>query len=129
MSAEMTISFILHTVDVYVIAIARQHFRRRAKCSLDKQPALRTHFRAHVLWTYLSMSFSFVTSKLSSHPASMRILTPPSNSRSDCDAAEADCAPSKGVKLNMIDAFSGHDYCDLVLRMASRLRAVTKCVC
>jgi hypothetical protein len=43
MSAEMTISFILHTVDVYVIAIARQHFRRRAKCSLDKYTAFRTH--------------------------------------------------------------------------------------
>jgi hypothetical protein len=43
MSAEMTISFILHTVDVYVTAIARQHFRRRAKCSLDKHPAPRKH--------------------------------------------------------------------------------------
>jgi hypothetical protein len=36
----------------------------------------------------------------------MRILIPPSNSRSDCDADEADCAPSKGVKLNMVAVFS-----------------------
>jgi len=28
-------------------------------------------------------------------------LTPPSSSSKDCDAAELDCAPSKGVKLNI----------------------------
>lgn len=27
---------------------------------------------------------------------------PPSSSRSDCEAVEADCAPRRGVKLNII---------------------------
>ena len=36
----------------------------------------------------------------------MRILIPPSNSSSDCDAADADCAPNKGVKLNIVVVIS-----------------------
>lgn len=54
--------------------------------------------------TYLSISLSFSTSKLSSQPTSISTFTPPSNSSSDCDAGDADCAPSRGVKLNMVVA-------------------------
>jgi hypothetical protein len=52
--------------------------------------------------TYLSISFSFSTSKLSSQPTSIRIWIPPSNSNSDCDAGDDDWAPRRGVKLNMV---------------------------
>lgn len=59
---------------------------------------------AHDTDSYLSSSLSFSASKVSSQPASMRILMPPSSSSRDCDAAEADCAPRRGVKLNMAAA-------------------------
>lgn len=55
---------------------------------------------------YLSSSLSFPTSKLSSHPASMRILMPPSNSSNDCDAVDSDWAPNNGVKLNIAAPYS-----------------------
>ena len=32
----------------------------------------------------------------------MSTLTPPSSSSNDCEADESDCAPSRGVKLNML---------------------------
>jgi hypothetical protein len=102
-------AFILHTVGVYVAAIARWQAYANAKAlcrrNLSHHCAPR---RTCSLCTYLSISFSFVTSKLSSQPASMRILMPPSNSSSDCDAEEVDWAPSKGVKLNIVAVFSLH---------------------
>lgn len=52
---------------------------------------------------YFSSSFSFSTSKVSSQPMSIRTLTPPSSSSSDCDATESDRAPWRGQKLNMAD--------------------------
>ena len=58
---------------------------------------------AHVqTQTYLSISFSISTLNCSSHPTSMRICIPPSNSRRDCDAGEELCAPRRGVKLNIL---------------------------
>ena len=54
---------------------------------------------------YFSSSLSFSTSKASSHPTSIRTLTPPSSSSSDCDAVESDRAPWSGQKLNMAVTF------------------------
>lgn len=51
--------------------------------------------------TYLSNAFSICTSNRSSQPTSTNTLTPPSSSSKDCEAEEEDCAPSRGVKLNM----------------------------
>jgi len=50
-------------------------------------------------WATLS---SFAVAKSLDQPTSMRILTPPSSSRRDEDAGEADCAPSNGVKENIV---------------------------
>ena len=49
----------------------------------------------------LSSSFRFSTSNFSSQPTSTSILMPPSSSRRDCDAGDAESAPSSGVKLNI----------------------------
>lgn len=57
--------------------------------------------RAHEISTYLSNAFSFCTSNPSSQPTSINTLTPPSSSSRDCEAGEDDCAPRRGVKLNM----------------------------
>lgn len=60
-----------------------------------------------VAWSarpYLSSSLSFSALKPSSQPTSTRILMPPSSSSRDWDAAEVDCAPRRGVKLNMAAA-------------------------
>ncbi|KAH0357227.1 hypothetical protein KCU81_g140, partial [Aureobasidium melanogenum] len=48
-----------------------------------------------------SVSDDCSASKDSSQPTSTRILTPPSSSSSDCDAADSDWAPNSGVKVNM----------------------------
>jgi hypothetical protein len=58
--------------------------------------------RLKLIYTYFSTSFSFSTSKPSSQPTSISTLIPPSNSSKDCEAGDADCAPSKGVKLNIV---------------------------
>lgn len=73
-------------------------------------PALERQNRTGVLATrsqsHLSSSLSFSTSKVSSQPTSTRILMPPSSSRSDCDAGDVDCAPSRDVKLNIVAALN-----------------------
>lgn len=53
-------------------------------------------------WTYFSSSLSFSPSKSSSHPTSIKTLTPPSSSSSDCDADDSDWAPNKEQKVNMV---------------------------
>lgn len=50
------------------------------------------------------MCSSFEAANEESQPTSMRILTPPSSSSSEEEAGEADCAPSRGVKVNMVEA-------------------------
>lgn len=52
--------------------------------------------------TYFSSSLSFATSNVSSHPTSIRILTPPSSSRIDCEADDSDWAPRREQKVNML---------------------------
>lgn len=49
----------------------------------------------------LSSSLKLSALNAVSHPTSIRILVPPSNSSSDCTAGDSDCAPSKGVKVNI----------------------------
>lgn len=49
-----------------------------------------------------SISASWRVSKFSSQPTSTRTFTPPSNSRSDCEAWELLCAPRRGVNVNMV---------------------------
>lgn len=56
----------------------------------------RTRDQAHLC----SSASSFV-SKDSSQPIPISILTPPSSSNIDCDAGDDDCAPSRGVNVNM----------------------------
>ena len=51
--------------------------------------------------TYFSSSLSFSPSNSSSHPTSIRTLTPPSSSSSDCDADDSDWAPRREQKVNM----------------------------
>lgn len=56
---------------------------------------------------------------------------PPSSSSSDCDAGEVDCAPSRGVKLNMAAAreVRGHTDADYqATRIAKRTTAKTGAV-
>lgn len=53
---------------------------------------------------------SFDVAKVESQPTSMRILTPPSSSSREEEAGEADCAPSRGVKVNMLSFCAGCDY-------------------
>src|SRR5450756_128053 len=60
----------------------------------------RNHQKGDV--TYFSSSFSFATSNVSSQPTSISTLTPPSSSKSDCDALDSDCAPCNGVKVNIL---------------------------
>ena len=60
-----------------------------------------THSQARETSTYLSNAFSFCISNPSSQPTSTNTLTPPSSSSKDCEAGEDDCAPRRGVKLNM----------------------------
>jgi hypothetical protein len=117
MSAKWTSACILHT-GVYEAAIARSP--PREPLPLYGRFRICAHFVTCNLCTYFSISFSFATSKLSSQPTSMRILMPPSNSSSDCDAAEADCAPSKGVKLNMATMFNWRYRHDQGSQSASR---------
>lgn|SRR5688572_17886899 len=52
---------------------------------------------------YFSSSLSFSISKLSSHPTSTRIFTPPSSSSRDCDDNPSERAPCNGQKVNMVD--------------------------
>lgn len=52
-----------------------------------------------VMWSSLEAA------KEESQPTSMRILTPPSSSRREDEAGEAVCAPSRGVKVNMVELF------------------------
>jgi len=53
--------------------------------------------------TNFSNSAKSRVSNVSSHPTSTRILMPPSSSRIDDDALDDDdCAPSSGVKVNML---------------------------
>jgi hypothetical protein len=52
--------------------------------------------------TYFSSSFSFVTSNDSSQPTSIKTLTPPSSSSSDCDADDLDCAPCREQNVNIL---------------------------
>ncbi len=63
--------------------------------------------------SYFSSSRSFSTFKDSSQPTSIRTLTPPSSSRSDCEAVDSESAPCKGQKVNIV--LSPSDY--LVQRM------------
>lgn len=52
---------------------------------------------------HFSNSAKSRVSNVSSQPTSTRILIPPSSSRIDCDAfEEEDCAPSNGVKVNIL---------------------------
>lgn len=51
---------------------------------------------------YFSSSLSFSTSKVSSHPTSMRTLTPPSSSSNDCEVVDSERAPCRGQKVNMV---------------------------
>lgn len=53
--------------------------------------------------THFSSSAKADESKELSHPTSTNTLTPPSNSNNDCCALEVvNCAPSNGVKVNMV---------------------------
>ena len=71
LSAKTLIVF----VRVYRIqALILRHSSTRALASRNPIP---------LQVTYLSRSFSFATSKCSSHPTSMRTLTPPSSSNRD----------------------------------------------
>lgn len=50
-----------------------------------------------------SSSASIPTSNVSSQPTSIKILIPLSSSSNDWQAGESDCAPSSGVKWNMVE--------------------------
>lgn len=59
--------------------------------------------RQRLLATHFSNSAKSRVSKVSSQPTSTRILMPPSSSSIDCEAFDGDdCAPRRGVKLNML---------------------------
>ncbi len=68
---------------------------------------------------YFSSSAKSRVSKDSSQPTSTRILIPPSSSRIDCEALEDDdCAPSRGVKVNIsVIAARKHARVDLIQRI------------
>ena len=71
---------------------------------------------------YFSSSAKSRVSKDSSQPTSTRILIPPSSSRIDCEAFEEDdCAPSRGVKVNIaVIAAREHAWVDLVQRIRDK---------
>lgn len=58
--------------------------------------------------TYFSSSRRLSTLKVSSQPTSIKTLTPPSSSRSDCDAVDSDSAPWRGQNVNMVAGFGGY---------------------
>lgn len=77
--------------------------------------------------TYFSSSFSLPTSKVSSHPTSIKTLTPPSSSRRDCDAADSDCAPSNEQKVNIVNEIQVLACC-LCLRFNTSKLLVIWCI-
>lgn len=81
---------------------------RRARALLAKFLAHHTYRK---LTIYFLISFSFSALKLLSQPTSTSTLMPPSNSSSNCDAGDADYAPSSGVKVNMVLVQLGQDGC------------------
>lgn len=59
--------------------------------------------RQGTLATHFSNSARSRVSKVLSQPTSTRIFIPPSSSNIDCEAFEGDdCAPRRGVKVNML---------------------------